>query len=284
MKKEKNVTAEIELAEPPKRRDLFGIKPENIIIAEGFNKRKNFGDIEELALNIKENGQKQPLRVYRSDEDSNKFVVIDGERRTRAIRRAIELGADIQFIDALLEPKKYNHELRLLDILICNDGLPLSQLEQADVYLELLNVCHWPVEKIIKKSGKSSALVYNMLGLATVPEEVKTLIAEDKISAGTVMAIQKNHKKPEQILELTKEAIQDAKEVAVKTGKAPKKATVKNIKSTTAVKTPFKILEEVVEEITNAGVNNDMSQLFLDVIKAAKSKKSVKSIVKMINE
>lgn len=286
MKKEKEATT-VELAEAPKRRDMFAVRPENLIAVQGFNLREeeegDYGDIEAFALELKNDGQKTPLRVYRSSEDSNKFNIVDGHRRLKAIIRANELGANIEFVDVFLEPRKYSEAERIMDMIRCNSGLPLTNLAKARGFLRLQNVCKMPVKEIVKISNMSQASVYKFMDLATAPEEVKALITEDKISSGTVMAIMKDHKKPEEQIALVKEAIEGAKEEGVKTGKAPKKATAKHIKSTVTVKTPMKILEEVGEKLQE-DIQSDLEELFVKVLEAAKAKKSVSAIVKLFRK
>jgi ParB family transcriptional regulator, chromosome partitioning protein len=270
--------------ETAKRRDMFAVRPENISVEEGFNIRVDYGDINELAKSIKENGQKMPIRGVRSDNDPNKYIVIDGHRRFAAIKLAIEMGAEIEFVDMFLEPKRYNMEERTMDMLHCNDGLPLRQIELAALFLKMQNVFKWSIEKIIEKSGKSSALVYNLLNLATVPEEIKSLIVKDKISEGTVMAIQKSNKDKDKLKALVLEAVDNATEEAVKTGKAPKKATAKHIKSTNKLMTTDQILDAVVAKIKKDGVSTDVAELILEFIKDVKAKKNVNALCKMVNE
>lgn len=59
--------------------------------ANPFQPRTKFENIEELANNILKHGLLQPLTVYLNDED-NKYYLIAGERRNRALRLLHERG------------------------------------------------------------------------------------------------------------------------------------------------------------------------------------------------
>ena len=142
----------------------------------------------------------------------------------------------------------------------------------------------WEIKDICTKLALSRGTVDNLIALSNAPTEIKKQILNNDISDGAVTTILKTHSTRDEQVSLVKEAVENAKQEAVKTGKKAKKATVKHIKSTVKVKTAMQIIEAVVEEIEEEGIKTDMASLFIDVIKGAKAKKSVKSLVKLLND
>lgn len=295
-------------AEAPKRTDLFRIKPENVIVKKGFNLRQkeDFGDIESLALSIKHNGQKTPLRVFRSKEDSNTFTIIEGHRRHAAILRAIELGADIQFIDAYLEPKNYNEKHRTIDMILCNEGLPLTPLAKAEG-IKILFRDGLSIEEIATALTMSISSITNLIDLGNAPDEIKEQILDKKISGSAVISILKStkkkdkeiaaelvkgkdkkttvklaEKKNEVAVALVKEAVSNAKKEGEKKGKAPKMATVKHVKSTSTVKGTLQILNEFADYIVEKEITGEDAMRFLQVLQAAKDKKGNKALLNIL--
>lgn len=266
--------------EDVKRRDMLSVRPENLIIEENFNVRLDMGDIDSLAQSITESGLKTPLRVYRSEEDSSKFVVVNGHRRREAILKAIAKGASIEYVDVVVEPRKYSVEARTLDLILTNDGKSLRPIEEAIVFDRLKNY-GWSHKQISEKSGRSLAQVYNLLDLSLAPQKIKNLIAADKISEGVVIAIMKSNKNPEEQIALVEEAVANAKAQAVATGGKEKKATAKHLKSSDKVKTPLQILTEVAVKLEEKEVKSKAVDIFLDLMAGAKSKKSVASLIKL---
>ena len=74
------------------RTDLMLVDPANIIVEEGFNHRSenNYGNIEELALNIVANGVLDPPIGFKV-RGEDKYIMTEGHRRLRAIKLAQHL-------------------------------------------------------------------------------------------------------------------------------------------------------------------------------------------------
>lgn len=61
-----------------KRTDLLWVDPVNLTVQEGFNVRYDYGDIDELAKSIIENGVKVPVRGVK-DRGTDNYILTDGK-------------------------------------------------------------------------------------------------------------------------------------------------------------------------------------------------------------
>lgn len=150
------------------------------IIRNKFQPRKNFdkGKMEELTNSIKERGIIQPIIVRKSSDHSDKFEIIAGERRWQAAQSAglheipaVEIEAD---------------NLKSLEFAIVENvqRRDLNPIEEAQGYKKLIDDFNYDQEKVSKFIGKSRVHVTNCLRLLTLPDEVISLIEENKISQG----------------------------------------------------------------------------------------------------
>lgn len=168
--------------------DIFKVDPRLVIIEESFNTRIDYGNIEELAKSIKENGLMIPIRVYRQDEN---FVIIDGHRRLKAIQMLLNAGVDIPRIAAIVT-RKQTAEERVFQILLTNSGKPLSPIELGETYKRLLNF-GYSTKEIANRIGKSENSITENIDLVTNTTKVtKQLITDKRISANLAKKIIKN--------------------------------------------------------------------------------------------
>ena len=82
---------------------VFNIDPLKIDVMDGFNKRVDFGDIDELAAQIKEQGLLEAITVvpYKKEgSDEERYLLVNGERRYRALMKLIKDGEDVGLIRA----------------------------------------------------------------------------------------------------------------------------------------------------------------------------------------
>ena len=150
------------------------------IVRNKFQPRKNFDKekMEELTNSIKERGIIQPIIVRKSSDQSDKFEIIAGERRWQAAQSAglheipaVEIEAD---------------NLKSLEFAIVENvqRRDLNPIEEAQGYKKLIDDFNYDQEKVSKFIGKSRVHVTNCLRLLTLPDEVISLIEENKISQG----------------------------------------------------------------------------------------------------
>jgi ParB family chromosome partitioning protein len=205
------------------RSDYYRVDPRQIKIVQGWNPRSLFDaeKLEELKESIKENGVMVPVRVRVNKE--NEMILIDGERRLRATLAAIEEGAEIVSIPALMERKTINDIDATILALTANMGEPLSIVDEAHAIKRLNNYGLKP-EDIAKKLGKSIPTIYNRLKMCDASPEVLEELEEGNLTAGEVREIiNKSDSIEEQKENLTKTKEKKAKKKASGEKKAGKK-------------------------------------------------------------
>lgn len=87
---------------------IKGIKLSSIDVKDNFNARQDFGDLEELANQIHENGLLEPISVvpYISKDGTERYLLVNGERRYRAMNILEERGEGLDEVPArMLEVK-----------------------------------------------------------------------------------------------------------------------------------------------------------------------------------
>jgi len=196
------------------RTDIYKINPEHIKVVEGWNPRSSFGDEldQELKESIVENGVLVPLRVKRTQD--NEFELVDGERRLRAVRLAVEEGAEIAFVPCIVERKAISQTEALFVSLLTNEGKRLAPSEEGEAYQRLVN---WGIsaEKIAKRVGKSIGTIYNRLKLVDGSEELKNAVDNKDVSIQDAKKIVENSdgdiQKQEEHLEEAKRQKQERK-------------------------------------------------------------------------
>ncbi len=131
--------------------------------------------LEELAESIRQSGVLQPLLVT---PEGMRYRIVAGERRYRAARMAglNSVPCIVREMDA-----HERMEAALIENLQRED---LNIMEEAAGIRALMDRCGYTQENAAKRLGKSRPAVANTLRLLTLPEEVKSLVANGRLSAG----------------------------------------------------------------------------------------------------
>lgn len=149
-----------------------------------YQPRKNFDEkaLQELADSIKEHGVFQPIIAKKSIKG---YEIIAGERRVKA-----SILAGKETIPAIIRDFSDQDmmEIALLENLQREN---LNALEEAIAYKKLLEELSLTQEKLAIRLGKSRSHITNMLGLLTLPEEVKDMIMENKLTMGHARVLSK---------------------------------------------------------------------------------------------
>lgn len=164
-------------------------KPENsneIAVADiepcHFQPRTEFNQeaLNTLSESIKEKGVLQPLLLRRKN---NKYEIIAGERRWRAAKMA-----GLTTVPAIIKDLTDSEtlEIALIENLQREN---LSAIEEAEGLNRLMTDYEYTQEVLGKIIGKSRSHIANTLRLLNLPEEVKTLVKENKLSAGHARAL-----------------------------------------------------------------------------------------------
>ena len=145
--------------------------------------RKNFDreQLQALANSISEHGVIQPIIV--TEGNNGYYSIIAGERRWRAAKIAnlSEMPAIIRSYDELQIA-----EVALIENLQRED---LNPIEEALGYKSLMEKFSMTQDKVSERVGKSRSNVANMLRLLSLEDEIKVMLAENRLSMGHARAL-----------------------------------------------------------------------------------------------
>ena len=145
--------------------------------------RRSFDEdaLEELSQSIKEHGVLQPILVR--PQIYGGYQIVAGERRYRASRMAglTEIPAIIKELS-----DSETMQIALIENLQRRD---LSDLEEAKGYQTLMDEYGFSQEEVARTVGKSRSAVANTLRLLGLPDDVKELLDQGKLSAGHARAL-----------------------------------------------------------------------------------------------
>jgi ParB family chromosome partitioning protein len=152
--------------------------PVEFLHASPNNPRRHFADadLEELTKSIRDKGLLQPLIVRpRGDGD---FEIVAGERRWRAAQKA-----GVHEVPVLIRELSDGEalEIALIENIQRSD---LNPLEEARAYGMLLNQFSYTQQQLAESIGKSRSHIANTLRLLTLPDSVRQMIEDGKLTAG----------------------------------------------------------------------------------------------------
>lgn len=136
--------------------------------------------LDELAQSIRSNGIVQPLLVRRH---GMRYQLVAGERRWRAAQRA---GLDR--VPALVReiPDDKLLELALIENIQRQE---LNAIEEAHAYRRLIEAHGLTQEIVAQRVGRDRSFITNYLRLLRLPQDIQTLLEEEKISTGHARAL-----------------------------------------------------------------------------------------------
>ena len=135
----------------------------------------------ELVESIKESGLIQPLVVRKSGDI---YELIVGERRLKAIEKLGWETAPAVIIDS--PSNRTVMELAIIENIQRED---LNPIEEANAYYRLITECNISQAEVAAKVGRDRSSVANSIRLLSLPDKVKALIVDGKISAGHARAL-----------------------------------------------------------------------------------------------
>jgi ParB family chromosome partitioning protein len=139
-------------------------------------------ELSDLANSIRENGILQPL-ILTQDPNSDKYILIAGERRWRAARLA-----GLSHVPAVL--RQATDQQRLVLALIENlQRADLTPLEAAEAYRHLLEDFNLSHEEVAARVGKNRVTITNTLRLLKLPQSVLKALAAQQITEGHARAL-----------------------------------------------------------------------------------------------
>ncbi|GBR48296.1 ParB/RepB/Spo0J family partition protein [Neokomagataea thailandica] len=133
------------------------------VIPDPNQPRRNFeqASLEELAVSLKQQGQLQPILVRQSPENSEKWIIVAGERRFRAAKLA-------DWTSILAIPHDGNStSAALIENLMRVD---LNPVEEAKGIKNLLDYNQWSQRKAAAELGMDQARISRAIKLLSLPE------------------------------------------------------------------------------------------------------------------
>jgi ParB family chromosome partitioning protein len=167
-----------------------------------FQPRTHFDEaaLAELVASIEASGLLQPV-VVRARNGA--YELIAGERRWRAVQRlgwptvpAVVKDADDQTLLTLA----------LIENLQRND---LSPIDEAQGYQRLIDQFKLPQAEVARMVGRNRSTVANLLRLLRLPEPVRAMVHDGRLSEGHARALLALESEPE-IIALAEEALRSA--------------------------------------------------------------------------
>ncbi|HXC57472.1 MAG TPA: ParB/RepB/Spo0J family partition protein [Rhizomicrobium sp.] len=142
--------------------------------------RKRFApeDLNDLADSVREKGVLQPILVRPVKGEANAYEIVAGERRWRAAQMA-------KLHDVPVVVREMGDSESLEIAIIENvQRADLNAIEEAAAYYELMERFSYTQETVAKEVGKSRSHIANTLRLLTLPEAVRALVREERLTAG----------------------------------------------------------------------------------------------------
>ncbi len=169
-------------AQPAEQVDAVRMLPIGQIDPNREQPRRTFDEaaLNELAASIRAVGVLQPIIVAPNGE---RYTIIAGERRYRASRLA-----ELSEIPAIV--RDWDRQKRLEAALVENlQRDDLNPVEEAMGVRRLMDETGLTQERVAERLGKSRPAVANLLRLLTLPDSVKQLLRDGKLSAGHARAL-----------------------------------------------------------------------------------------------
>lgn len=165
-----------------------------------FQPRKNFAaeELYDLTESVREKGILQPILVRPVAGDSQAFEIVAGERRWRAAQLA-----KLHDVPVVIRDLSDGEALELA-IVENVQRADLNAMEEAAAYQALMDRFAYTQERIAKEIGKSRSHVANTLRLLRLPESVKAMLRDGRLSAGharTLLGVEDPEARAREIVE-----------------------------------------------------------------------------------
>jgi len=156
----------------------------DLIVQNPNQPRKNFNKekLEELVKSIEAEGILQPI-VVRGRADG-RFEIVFGERRFRA---ALHLG--YSSVPAIVREGVSDREGLIMAIVENIQRDDLNPMEEAVAYHSLIENDGMTQEELARLIGKSRVAIANTLRLNKLPEHVKSMLNQGKLTEGHARAV-----------------------------------------------------------------------------------------------
>lgn len=186
VKEERNNATEIDLSQ---------------IRSNPYQPRKVFDEeaLNELADSIKVYGVVEPVILKKSVKG---YEIVAGERRCKASKIA-----GLTTVPAIIKDFT-DEEMMEIAVLENLQRENLNAVDEANAYKTLMENLHLTQDQVSKRVNKSRSHITNLLGILALPEDVLTLVKENKLTMGHARCLSKLSD-IEKINELTKKVLEE---------------------------------------------------------------------------
>ncbi|HLI20439.1 MAG TPA: ParB/RepB/Spo0J family partition protein [Stellaceae bacterium] len=150
-----------------------------------FQPRRHFDaeSLDALAHSVREQGILQPILVRRHPSEPNTYEILAGERRWRAAQ-----AAQLHEVPVILREMddRAASEIALIENIQRQD---LNAIEEGEGYRRLIEEFGYTQDELGRALGKSRSHIANMMRLLGLPDEVKAMIVDGRLSAGHARAL-----------------------------------------------------------------------------------------------
>ena len=169
--------------------EIHKIKLTDIAIKDGYNVRLDYGNVDEIAKDIKVNGIKGMERLWLRQESDGTLILVRGHRRFFAFQLAKKNGIPIEEVECVICPKEWTEEDYEMDLYRSNlHAKNLTRMEKA-VLVDRRIKAGWTPKKIAKKMQITQTEVSLLQTLISAPEEIVDHIVAEKLSATLALEI-----------------------------------------------------------------------------------------------
>ena len=168
----------------PKAVEAPGKNPRTVPVAflrpNKFQPRKTFvaEELQDLANSIREKGVLQPILVRPVAGEANAYEIVAGERRWRASQMA-----KLHDVPVVVREMSDGESLELA-IIENVQREDLNAIEEAAAYHELMDRFSYTQDRVAQEVGKSRPHIANTLRLLKLPESVKAIVRDGRLTAG----------------------------------------------------------------------------------------------------
>ncbi|MCK5931954.1 MAG: ParB/RepB/Spo0J family partition protein [Fulvimarina manganoxydans] len=164
------------------------------VVPNPNNPRRTFSedDLADLTASVRKHGIVQPLLVRPDPDREGGFEIVAGERRFRAAK-----AAELKEVPIVLRDidDRQSIEIALIENVQRTD---LNAIEEALAYERLIDEHGYTQADLAEGLGKSRSHVANTLRLLRLPESVRAMVVEGKLSAGAARTLV-NAENPERV-------------------------------------------------------------------------------------
>lgn len=159
--------------------------PTELLQPGRFQPRRNFDEeaLRALADSVKAQGILQPILVRRNPDNPESYEILAGERRWRAAQ-----AAQLHEVPVIIRElgDREASEIALVENIQRQD---LNPIEEAQGYKRLVEEFGHTQEALAQALGKSRSHIANMLRLLNLPDEIQSMIADGRLTAGHARAL-----------------------------------------------------------------------------------------------